>query len=1652
MIHRMKVLCIQPAALSWALALAFASTATAAPTGAAVSAGQAQVSQAGNLTRVTQQTERAVIDWRSFGLGTREAVEFLQPGAGAVTLNRVLGGDASTLLGRISANGSVFLVNPNGILFGEGAQINVGGLVASTANISSANFMAGRYRFDEPGQAGARVDQRGTVRIADQGIAALVGRQVANSGFIVARLGRVALAGGDAFVLDLAGDRLVSLILDPAALETVRDAQGRPLAARVDNTGNILAPGGRIEFSADTVSRLLDNVINLQGDVRATAVDVQDGVISLRGGSSTDLRLGGVLQAGGRGGRVDAAGRDITLAAGAQLDLGLGANATLSATRDLVLAAPVNALGAGSVAGGSLVASAGGTLSVAQSLVLNDAALQLSAGGRLDVAGAALLQSGSQGISLRGAAGVAVGQLLGAGAIEIDSSAGAVAVAAAIVAPSASAQAAPVSRLTVRGRQGVTLSGALASGDIVVTSGADLALQGTSIDSRAGNVQLQAVGRVAAAAGVGVLADAGNLAISAGAALDLQAALARGDIVLAAGTTLGVALPMASPAGADSRSITLDGGGDVTLAGARAAAIAITSRGGSITPLADAGLVSSGGVTVTALGGRAGSAAAPLRITAGDGVGGAAGGGARIQGRDGVNLTTLVSPGAVWLRSDQGEVVVGTAIAGSAGSAVADAQPTRELRIEAAGGVTLAGARTGPGGISVTGATAGAGAGGLVLAGGALLSDGDVAVVSRAAISLGALVQAGGSVGLVATAGGLLVGEAGIRSTGAGRGITLAAGADVQLNGDLQAEAAAISITSTGGRVAARVGTPGANPLAADATLDAGSGAAAVVRVQAQGDITLGGVRAGGSVNLVSSGGNVMLLSPLGGPGTGYDQFGLGYQAGLRPDVGSLSISAPNGSVELNGLNLDGLADPHAAGNGLSVTAGRMVLSNATIAVNKGDILLQGGSSQAGDGVYLGSSVFARGWDSVGSDGARGGVGPAADEKVGYAIRIGGRNLGLFDNTTAVADLPGLFTVTLPDGSKVLTDTQAYLVDSNATRLLDALGRLSRVVSDSSAKNPNGNLAVSCGGGGFAACPSDAHMVKVQPADGSRFDDFAVLGAPASRTVAKIEIANNVANFRDVIPPNLTLSSKLVPLTNPLVMPQVLIDVTTIAGVVNSVVSNDDGLLGGRQSLRSFAPILGGLSQAPVRVTPVADGAPKLPSTLGIVLKLLGYEAAQDAPTEVWNDSVAFSVSGRNLLELPRSPSEAFTGPAFKDFGGNEVPVVTFGPGLRPGVDEGITGGPVRGTFTLTVRNIAWCGGGNPNCGQIFGFERLSGAFSGYARVTSTSLVSKANKPQGDPFPGQPLLGLSVGSIVQIRFNGAPTLATAGSAAGVEVRGSLLAGADPRFGGAVSSASGLAPAGPLAVVLPPWAQGDGASLAPRVSNVYSLPNGHALGRVVVDSSTATSAYPTDERGTRVQLFDGILDTQLGRVFGDSTGGVNFIPGFGGIPGKNNSSTGFASVGAGVGRSSGASGLATVGSASARAVGGVAAAGAGAAPAALPGAPADPGFVLLVAGTDRSAQDALPGSTGGAPARAADDAALSVEFAQGPAAQADLGRHGALAGSAANVFKRSYRLATDGDAVVCAPEAFEPKRRNAKPDPVAAASVTGAERACRPAPR
>ena len=233
--------------------LMFASLTQAGPAGGVVRAGTATISSATNSTTITQTSNRAVIDWRSFSTTPGESVTFVQPGSTAAVLNRVTGAQFSSLQGALSANGQVFLVNPNGILIGNGATINAGSFVASTANIATAAFMrdaataGGLYAFDELTSAArtGTIVNAGTITVADGGMVALVAPGVRNSGTIVGRLGTIELASVTHFTLDLFGDDLVRLALGDSVASALVDSAGTALQAQVGSSGALTADGGR---------------------------------------------------------------------------------------------------------------------------------------------------------------------------------------------------------------------------------------------------------------------------------------------------------------------------------------------------------------------------------------------------------------------------------------------------------------------------------------------------------------------------------------------------------------------------------------------------------------------------------------------------------------------------------------------------------------------------------------------------------------------------------------------------------------------------------------------------------------------------------------------------------------------------------------------------------------------------------------------------------------------------------------------------------------------------------------------------------------------------------------------------------------------------------------------------------------------------------------------------------------------------------------------------------------------------------------------------------------------------------------------------------------------------------------------------------------
>ena len=287
------------------IALAAASLAHAAPTGGTVIAGNATVTSSAGNTTIHQTSRNAALNWQNFDIGAGESVQFVQPNGQSVALNRVLGADATHILGSLSSNGKVFLINPNGVLFGKSAQVSVGGLVASTANLSVDDFMAGRYKLT--GASSASIVNQGSIEAHDGGYVALLGANVSNQGTVVAKLGTVALASGSAFTLDMAGDGLLNVSVDAGAI-----------GALARNGGLIQADGGNVLLTAQGAGALLPSAVNNTGVIQAQTISEHNGTIKLLGDmGSGGVVAGGVLDAsapaGGNGGFIETSAAHVTI-------------------------------------------------------------------------------------------------------------------------------------------------------------------------------------------------------------------------------------------------------------------------------------------------------------------------------------------------------------------------------------------------------------------------------------------------------------------------------------------------------------------------------------------------------------------------------------------------------------------------------------------------------------------------------------------------------------------------------------------------------------------------------------------------------------------------------------------------------------------------------------------------------------------------------------------------------------------------------------------------------------------------------------------------------------------------------------------------------------------------------------------------------------------------------------------------------------------------------------------------------------------------------------------------------------------------------------------------------------------------------------------
>lgn len=281
-IHRQRLLI--------ASAIVIYSTALAAelPSGGIITKGVGTIDEASATMTINQATNNMVVTWESFNVGAGHTLNFVQPTAQAAVLNRVLGADVSVIQGNINANGRVFLVNPNGVLFTPTAQVNVGSLVASTLHLSTHNFMEGNYYFQ--GDSTNAVINNGNITAvgdgAGGGTVALIAAKVSNHGTLAAKLGNVLMAAGQQVTLDLGGT--VKIQVDKGVLE-----------ALIEQGGAIKADGGLVYLTAKATGELVRTVINHSGITEAhTLLTGENGKIYLMGDRVNDrLVVGGILDA-----------------------------------------------------------------------------------------------------------------------------------------------------------------------------------------------------------------------------------------------------------------------------------------------------------------------------------------------------------------------------------------------------------------------------------------------------------------------------------------------------------------------------------------------------------------------------------------------------------------------------------------------------------------------------------------------------------------------------------------------------------------------------------------------------------------------------------------------------------------------------------------------------------------------------------------------------------------------------------------------------------------------------------------------------------------------------------------------------------------------------------------------------------------------------------------------------------------------------------------------------------------------------------------------------------------------------------------------------------------------------------------------------------
>lgn len=347
----------------------------AGPDGGNVTEGSAEFIFGDDYLRILTG-ELTIIDWLNFNIEAGYTVEFLMPTLTSRVLNRINSGVPTEIMGNLLANGQVFIVNPSGVIFGQGSVVNVGALYAAAGNISNTDFIAGVNRFTD---ARGIVENRGHLR---GDLIALVGGRVANHGTISAPNGTVIMAAGEQVLIGEQLGRLFVRIEAPTSPDT-------PTLAGSGDAGMDLAAGDVFSLAAWNTGTVDAGSVTVHGGSGRAVIS---GEITARrdefGGDVTLLGHGVEL----RGARVDASGE----LGGGMVVIGGNPHADVTADR----ADYVDIDAGSSVHADALVAGDGGSVIVWSDVFTNIDGLLTARGGAGSGDGGLIETSGLLGLRI----------------------------------------------------------------------------------------------------------------------------------------------------------------------------------------------------------------------------------------------------------------------------------------------------------------------------------------------------------------------------------------------------------------------------------------------------------------------------------------------------------------------------------------------------------------------------------------------------------------------------------------------------------------------------------------------------------------------------------------------------------------------------------------------------------------------------------------------------------------------------------------------------------------------------------------------------------------------------------------------------------------------------------------------------------------------------------------------------------------------------------------------------------------------------------------------------------------------------------------------------------------------------------------------------